>query len=166
MHVSLYVSDVRRTVDFYTKFFRKPADKQKADYAKFELDEPGLVISFVENPERVSQNFGHLGFRVNSEQELSRYRDMAAAESMITEEEIGTNCCYARQDKFWVADPDGVQWEVYHFHEDVEFNDPKYAKETATACCASEVTDSACCESSASKMQKSLADLGKTTNCC
>ena len=53
----------------------------------------------------------------------------------MSAEEIGTACCYAVQDKFWVTDPDGVQWEVYYFHEDVEFNDPKYAMEDASACC-------------------------------
>ena len=48
---------------------------------------------------------------------------------LVQREEIGTNCCYARQDKFWVNDPDGTEWEVYYFHEDAEFNDPRYQDE-------------------------------------
>jgi hypothetical protein len=54
----------------------------------------------------------------------------------VAKEEIGTSCCYARQDKFWVNDPDGVQWEVYYFHQDTEFNDPHYESTEASACCA------------------------------
>ena len=50
-------------------------------------------------------------------------------------EEIGTACCYAVQDKFWVNDPDGIQWEIYFFHEDVSFNDPHYEVQDASACC-------------------------------
>lgn len=57
---------------------------------------------------------------------------------IVSKEEIGTACCYSVQDKFWAEDPDGVQWEVYYFHEDVEFNDPHYTGEEANACCMPE----------------------------
>ena len=48
---------------------------------------------------------------------------------------MGTNCCYAEQDKFWVEDPDGYHWEVYQFHKDVEFNDPRYSTGESSQCC-------------------------------
>jgi hypothetical protein len=59
----------------------------------------------------------------------------ARAQGIVSKEEIGTSCCYAVQDKFWATDPDGVQWEVYYFHEDAEFNDPHYEMQDASACC-------------------------------
>jgi hypothetical protein len=59
----------------------------------------------------------------------------AEKKGLISKKETGTNCCYAKQDKFWATDPDGVQWEVYYFHEDAEFNDPHYATGEASACC-------------------------------
>ena len=135
MHVSLYVQNIAETVNFYTSFFGQPADKVKPGYAKYILDNPSLIISFVENKERVQPHFGHLGFQVGKLEELHRKLEEAKAKKMDILEEIGTNCCYAEQDKFWVKDPDGHQWEVYYFHKDAEFNDPHYASEDASACC-------------------------------
>ncbi|MCX2741796.1 ArsI/CadI family heavy metal resistance metalloenzyme [Pontibacter anaerobius] len=135
MHVSLYVSDISKTTEFYTSFFGQEPAKVKPNYAKYILDTPSLIISFVENPERVQQNFGHLGFQVETQQELEQRLEVAKAHSLVSKEEIGTACCYAVQDKFWVEDPDGVQWEVYYFHEDAEFNDPHYESTDASACC-------------------------------
>jgi len=129
MHVSLYVSDLTATVNFYTAFFGQPAAKIRRGYAKYVLDKPALIISFVENPERVAANFGHLGFQVETVAEMEQRLAQARATGLVAREEMGTACCYAKQDKFWVNDPDGVEWEVYYFHEDAEFNDPRYQAE-------------------------------------
>ncbi|MDF7811614.1 ArsI/CadI family heavy metal resistance metalloenzyme [Hymenobacter sp. YC55] len=129
MHVSLYVSDLAATVNFYTAFFGQPATKIRRGYAKYVLDNPSLIISFVENPERVASNFGHLGFQVETVEEMEQRLAVAQKAGLVAREEMGTNCCYAKQDKFWVNDPDGVEWEVYYFHEDAEFNDPRYQAE-------------------------------------
>jgi catechol 2,3-dioxygenase-like lactoylglutathione lyase family enzyme len=134
MHVSLYVSDLSKTIDFYTRFFGQEPVKVRTGYTKYVLDEPALIISFVENPARVQQNFGHLGFQVETLAGLNERLASAQAAGLLTREEIGTNCCFASQDKFWVSDPDGIQWEVYYFHADAEFNDPHF-DEPASACC-------------------------------
>jgi len=135
MHVSLYVSDINKTVAFYKSFFGVEPEKVKGDYTKFVLNKPSLIISFVENKDKVSDQFGHLGFQVESKQILERYLASAQLGNIVDKEEIETACCYAVQDKFWVKDPDGYQWEVYYFHEDTEFNDPHYATTEAAACC-------------------------------
>lgn len=135
MHVSLYVSDITKSVEFYTQFFGQGPAKVKPKYAKYVLEKPSLIISFVENKDRVESNFGHLGFQVETPEELSIKRNDAKAKNLISREEFGTNCCYAKQDKFWANDPDGVQWEVYYFHADAEFNDPHYEMKEASACC-------------------------------
>lgn len=135
MHVSLYVSNIANTVNFYNAFFGKAAVKVKPGYAKYILDSPSLIISFVENKERVQQNFGHLGFQVETLDQLNQLLGEMKRKALLVKEEMGTTCCYAKQDKFWVNDPDGVQWEVYYFHEDAEFNDPHYGSEEASACC-------------------------------
>ena len=136
MHVSLYVSDMTKTVNFYKEFFGTDPSKVKLGYAKFVLDRPSLIISFVENKERVQQNFGHLGFQVETLEDLNIRLWEAQKKNIVAKEEAGTNCCYAKQDKFWVNDPDGVQWEVYYFHADAEFNDPHYETGEAAACCS------------------------------
>jgi catechol 2,3-dioxygenase-like lactoylglutathione lyase family enzyme len=135
MHVSLYVSDIHKSVEFYTNFFGQGPTKVKPNYAKYVLEKPSLIISFVENKERVQSNFGHLGFQLETPGELDSRLADAKSKNLVAKEEIGTNCCYARQDKFWVNDPDNVQWEVYYFHADAEFNDPHYTMKEGTACC-------------------------------
>jgi catechol 2,3-dioxygenase-like lactoylglutathione lyase family enzyme len=149
MHVSLYVSDLQKSLDFYTNFFGTAPAKVKPGYFKFVLEKPSLIISFVENKERVRANFGHLGFQVETVEELNKRLWDAKMLNLVAKEETGTNCCYAKQDKFWVNDPDGVQWEVYYFHEDEEFNDPKYESKEASVCCTPKgegVTETtACC---------------------
>ena len=141
MHVSLYVADINRSIDFYSNFFEQPPVKVKPNYAKYILEKPSLIISFVENKDRVQSNFGHLGFQVETLEQLNTKLAVAKSKDLVAREEIGTNCCYAKQDKFWVNDPDGVQWEVYYFHADAEFNDPHYEMKEASACCTVSSTD-------------------------
>jgi len=151
MHVSLYVSDLSKSIEFYNSFFGAEPVKVKPAYVKYLLENPSLIISFVENKERVQQNFGHLGFQVETVEDLNIKLWEAKKKNIVSKEEKGTNCCYAKQDKFWATDPDGVQWEVYYFHEDAEFNDPHYEMSEAAVCCTSaekknaEATPSACC---------------------
>lgn len=135
MHISLYVADLGKTTAFYEVLFGQKPCKLKPGYAKFELEKPGLVISFVEYPEKQAVGFGHLGIRVANEQELSSYFKRVKAAGYQTLEEMQTRCCYALQDKFWVADPDAYRWEVYYFHEDSEWNDPEYTSAEGEACC-------------------------------
>jgi catechol 2,3-dioxygenase-like lactoylglutathione lyase family enzyme len=147
MHVSLYVSDLTATVNFYTAFFGQPAAKIRRGYAKYVLDKPSLIISFVENPDRVASNFGHLGFQVETVEEMEQHLAQARKTGLLPREEMGTSCCYAKQDKFWVNDPDGVEWEVYYFHADAEFNDPRYQQEydqadnSSAQCCIAPATE-------------------------
>ncbi len=139
MHVSLYVADLTATQQFYSTFFGQEPTKVRPGYAKYTLDSPSLIISFVENASRVNAHFGHLGFQVETAAELDARLEAARATGLVAREEMGTACCYAKQDKFWVTDPDGTEWEVYYFREDAEFNDPRYQQEYDAA------TNSQCC---------------------
>lgn len=127
MHTSLYVSDLDRSIDFYSRFFEMEPAKVRPGYAKFELSDPGLIFSLVENPQRVASNFGHMGIQVGSDEELQKKKLRAQKSGVLSFEEKDVSCCYAKQDKFWAVDPDGIQWEIYVFHEDVEFNDPAFS---------------------------------------
>jgi catechol 2,3-dioxygenase-like lactoylglutathione lyase family enzyme len=160
MHVSLYVSDIQKSVSFYSNFFGQQPVKVKPKYAKYILESPSLIISFVENKDRVQSNFGHLGFQVETPEQLNSKLADAKSKNLVAREEIGTNCCYAKQDKFWVTDPDNIQWEVYYFHEDAEFNDPHYEMAEASACCtvSSEETKSECgCNANVSSTKEKAA---------
>lgn len=129
-HIGLNVTDITETVKFYNAFFDQKATKVKPDYAKYELEEAGLVISFIQQPEKVDPRFAHFGFRVADAAQLNKRLESAIKNDIVHLEEMGTGCCYARQDKFWVKDPDGYEWEVYTFLEDIEEHEPQ------AACCA------------------------------
>lgn len=148
IHTGYYVSNMKKTVDFYTKFFETEPVKVKDDYAKFLIKEPSLNISFVQSTKTIKPDFIHFGIEVNDPEELKRRLGNAMRHDLPIDVEKEVKCCYAKQDKFWVTDPDGYKWEVYQFLEDVERNDKKYSKEEGT-CCAPEskenVTEQAAC---------------------
>ncbi|MDZ4839844.1 MAG: ArsI/CadI family heavy metal resistance metalloenzyme [Bacteroidota bacterium] len=139
MHVSLYVKNITETIDFYTRFFQIEPFKVKSDYVKYVLDSPSLIISFLENPDNVQSTFGHLGFQVETQEDFNIKLWQARKAKIISLEEIQTSCCYAVQDKYWVTDPDGYQWEVYYFKEDIEFEDPNYKSNLEPICCTPKV---------------------------
>ena len=95
MHVSLYVKNIYQTADFYSKFFGQKPDKIKNDYCKFTLEKPSLIISFVQNEDKVSDRFGHLGFQIDSLEELKTRMANMNLQKIEILEEMGTNCCYA-----------------------------------------------------------------------
>lgn len=131
-HVALHVSDIAKTKAFYTRLFDAEPLKEKPDYLKFELDNPGLIITFLQAPERVQKDFGHLGLKVMNAEILEERRAALGKELEIGLEEKNTACCYAKQDKFWINDPDGYEWEVYQLIADVAENAP--APESAPCC--------------------------------
>lgn len=146
-HVSLYVSDVQATTNFYNFLFNQSPTKTRTDYAKYDLDDPALVITFIQRPGLAKPGFGHMGIRVNSTEEVKQRLSRVQETGMNTKEEMGTACCYSVQDKFWVSDPDGHQWEVYHFHEGSDFEDPHRVEVAVEegACCTPGSGGSACC---------------------
>ncbi|REE00475.1 ArsI/CadI family heavy metal resistance metalloenzyme [Marinoscillum furvescens] len=131
-HVAIHVSDISKTKAFYQRLFDAQPVKEKPDYLKFELDNPGLIITFLQVPQRVQKDFGHLGLKVMNAEILKERKAAIQKELTLGLEEESTNCCYARQDKFWISDPDGYEWEVYHLIEDVEVNDQR---PESAACC-------------------------------
>ena len=144
MHISLYVENLEATITFYNMLFDRKPNKVEKGYTKYELESPALIISFLENPNKVTSGFGHLGFQVSSKEEVLAMMEKVKKEGLSIKEEMGTACCYAIQDKFWVADPDGYQWEIYYFHKDVAYHDPHSqfsVKEESSCCTPSEQTN-------------------------
>lgn len=119
-HASLNVSDLGRSIAFYRALFGLDPAKVRSDYAKFELDEPPLVLSLIPGRPGHGGNLNHVGLRVRSADELVQIQTRLEAAGLGTTREDGVECCYARQTKFWVTDPDRALWEIYVFHEDID----------------------------------------------
>jgi catechol 2,3-dioxygenase-like lactoylglutathione lyase family enzyme len=132
VHVSLSVSDLAKSVDFYRGVFGEPK-KLKSDYAKFVGADPELHLALQPGlMGRASGSLSHLGIRVESVDDVRRWRSDLKARGIVSDEEKREACCYALQDKFWLTDPDGNRWEVYTVLEDIE----DVSRAAKTACCA------------------------------
>jgi catechol 2,3-dioxygenase-like lactoylglutathione lyase family enzyme len=119
-HASLNVSNLERSIAFYRVLLGVEPAKVRADYAKFDLAEPPLVLSLIPGRPNTGGHLNHAGLRVRTAEELVAIQRRLEAAGMPTQREEGVECCYARQTKFWIADPDRALWEIYVFHEDID----------------------------------------------
>jgi catechol 2,3-dioxygenase-like lactoylglutathione lyase family enzyme len=119
-HLSLNVRDLERSAGFYEQLFGRAPAKRRADYAKFELDDPPLVLSLEPSPPGPGGALNHLGFRLADAAALVALQQRLEQAGIRSKREEGVECCYARQTKFWVHDPDGTLWEFYTLDEDIE----------------------------------------------
>jgi len=124
VQLALNVSDLDRAVEFYGKLFQAEPAKRRPGYANFALNDPPLKLVLIEGTEGGTLN--HLGVEVGSTGEVDGAARRLAGVGLPTREEQGVTCCYAKQDKVWVEDPDGAPWEVYTVLEEAA---------TMAACC-------------------------------
>jgi catechol 2,3-dioxygenase-like lactoylglutathione lyase family enzyme len=134
VHIGLNITNLERSIEFYSKLFGTKPVKVKPDYAKFLLDTPGFNFTLNLRDEVSGNQVGHFGFQVESTEEVIAHKNRLTKSGILPHlEEINTTCCYARQDKFWVHDPDGNEWEFFYTKEDVEKN-----LSPASSCCTAE----------------------------
>jgi catechol 2,3-dioxygenase-like lactoylglutathione lyase family enzyme len=119
-HLSLNVSELERSVAFYRVLLGREPAKCRPDYAKFELDDPPLVLSLEPSPRGTGGALNHLGFRMADSAGLVAVQMRLERAGIHTQRQEGVECCYARQTKFWVTDPDGTLWEIYTLDEDID----------------------------------------------
>jgi catechol 2,3-dioxygenase-like lactoylglutathione lyase family enzyme len=119
-HASLNVTELSRSVAFYRVLLGTEPAKIRPDYAKFDLAEPPLVLSLIPGRPGAGGNLNHVGLRVRNAEELVEIQRRLEAAGLHSEREDGVECCYARQTKFWITDPDGTLWEIYVFHDDID----------------------------------------------
>jgi catechol 2,3-dioxygenase-like lactoylglutathione lyase family enzyme len=140
-HVHLGVPDLAASVRFYSDLFGMPPSVEKADYAKWMLDDPRVNFAISHRTSRTGLN--HLGLQAESAQELAAIRSQfAAAGSEKVFDEPNVNCCYARGNKHWTKDPQGIAWEAFHTLDSVpvygdadEPTESSACGNTATQCC-------------------------------
>ena len=113
-HVHVTVDDIDASIGFYSKVFGTAPIVLKPDYAKWMVDDPRInfAISACGAGRRAGVN--HLGLQVDSDDELKSMRNQLAAADAALAEEKGVSCCYAKSDKYWITDPQGIAWETWH----------------------------------------------------
>lgn len=112
LHVHVSVTDLAASIRFYRTLFGAEPAVAEPDYAKWMLDEPRL--NFAISTQRQPLGVNHLGFQVDSDEELRGMRARLEAADAGLLEENEQACCYARSDKYWITDPTGVAWETFH----------------------------------------------------
>ncbi len=155
IQLALNVDDLDGAVAFYSALFNTEPAKRKEGYANFAIAEPPLKLVLLENPGK-GGTINHLGVEVESSDKVHAEIARLAGAGLFTEEEMGTTCCFATQDKVWVTGPGGEKWEVYTVLADSEVfgSGPQRVDTTDTGavCCGNQAADqstpaptAACC---------------------
>lgn len=117
-HVALYVEDLDAAVERYRKLLGREPAKVRHDYAKFEIADPPVILSL--NTGGAPGTLSHLGIRYPGTGDVASEMVRVKGQALDLLEQRGTTCCYAKADKFWVRDADGVPWEMYTLLADAE----------------------------------------------
>jgi catechol 2,3-dioxygenase-like lactoylglutathione lyase family enzyme len=135
-HLAINVRNVEQSIDFYRKMLGIDPSKVRTGYAKFDVQNPPLNLTLNQVPYTERGALSHLGIQVASTDDVLAQRERWIEAGLVTRDEMQTNCCYAKQDKTWVHDPDGNEWEVFVVLED-------NLAETSTCCVPVEVSANA-----------------------
>ena len=148
LHVNMAVTDLDKSIGFYTSLFASEPTVLKEDYAKWMLDDPRVNFSITTRGQR--KGIDHLGIQVENEAELGEVYSRLQSAGAPVLEEGETTCCYANSEKSWIFDPEGVAWETFltHGESPVYGSDFNEAAAQDSSCCAPRQktpADSGCC---------------------
>ena len=139
-HISINVRNIERSIAFYRQMLGIEPSKVRTGYAKFDVQNPPLNLALNEVPTLAEAGaLSHLGLQVASTEDVLAIRNRWAEAGLVTRDEMKTDCCYATQDKTWVHDPDGNEWEVF-----VVLKDNLPETKEAAGCCATTTSSAAC----------------------
>ncbi|OBF20166.1 cadmium transporter [Mycobacterium kubicae] len=134
VQLALNVEHLDSAITFYAKLFGTDPTKVKPGYANFAVANPPLKLVLLQNPGQ-GGTLNHLGVEVDSSDAVHAEIARLASAGMFTEEELGTTCCFATQDKVWVTGPDGERWEVYTVLADSDTFGAASTEQAAPSCC-------------------------------
>jgi catechol 2,3-dioxygenase-like lactoylglutathione lyase family enzyme len=149
LHLSLNVNDIERSTEWYETLLGTPTHKRRPGYANFDLENPPLKLALQQHSAEGGGPLNHLGLLVPTTEAVLAAKERLESAGLVTFSEENVSCCYARQDKIWVRDPDGNAWEVYTLLDDLlDEDDHHHAEgEAVTGCCQpAAIVDDACCE--------------------
>jgi catechol 2,3-dioxygenase-like lactoylglutathione lyase family enzyme len=165
-HVHAHVEDLQASIAFYSKMFGVEPTRTESDYAKWMLEDPR--INFAISTRGGTLGVDHLGIQTGNAEELAELKARAKAADPALQNEGETTCCYARSEKHWVTDPQGIAWEHFHTLDNI----PVFSQKAEASVAASATTDaSACCATPAAKPSGrpigiSVAAAKPASSCC
>jgi catechol 2,3-dioxygenase-like lactoylglutathione lyase family enzyme len=135
-HLAINVRNVDASIEFYKKVFGIEPSKVRTGYAKFDVHKPALNFTLNQVPLNDRGALSHLGIQVASTDDVLAVRSDWEERGLLPRDEMQTSCCYALQDKAWVTDPDGNEWEVFAVLQDNLAD----AKGSEASCCTPSFT--------------------------
>jgi lactoylglutathione lyase len=132
-HVHVHVDDLDKSIGFYSKLFAAEPIRVEGDYAKWMLEDPR--INFAISTRGIKPGIDHLGFQTDDPEELVALKARAEAADLALLDEGETTCCYARSEKHWVTDPQGIAWEHFHTLGTIPVFSEGQKTDAASACC-------------------------------
>ena len=133
-HAHVHVDDLAQSIAFYSKLFAAAPARVEADYAKWMLEDPR--VNFAISTRGAKPGLDHFGMQTDDAAELAELKARAEAADMALLDEGNTTCCYARSEKHWVTDPQGIAWEHFHTLGDIPVFNEAAPSSSAGACCA------------------------------
>ncbi|MFW0789190.1 ArsI/CadI family heavy metal resistance metalloenzyme [Gordonia sp. CPCC 205333] len=140
IQLALNVDDLDRAVRFYSKLFGTQPTKLKPGYANFAVADPPLKLVLMETRGQ-GGSINHLGVEVDSSETVRREVERLTGQGLFTDQEVGSTCCYATQDKVWITGPNEERWEVYTVLADSETFGASIAPDRE-ACCSTTASES------------------------
>ena len=132
-HAHVHVDDLTQSIAFYSKLFAAAPTRVEADYAKWMLEDPR--VNFAISTRGAKPGLDHFGMQTDDAAELAELKARAEAADMALLDEGNTTCCYARSEKHWVTDPQGIAWEHFHTLGDIPVFNEAAPSSAAGACC-------------------------------
>jgi lactoylglutathione lyase len=170
-HVHLHVENLTQCVGFYSKLFAAEPARLECDYAKWMLEDP--PVNFAISTRGEQPGIDHLGIQTDDPAELASMKARAAAADLALLDEGKTTCCYARSEKHWVTDPQGIAWEHFHTLADIPvFNESVAQTPTGSACCApaetaaAAIADPAACRAPTPRGRPVGIPIQSSISCC
>lgn len=134
LHVHVAVHDLQQSIRFYSALFAAEPAVKKDDYAKWMLDDPR--VNFAISTRGGRTGIDHLGIQAENSAELEDLGSRLAQADVAITAQKGASCCYAKSDKYWTVDPQGIAWESFHTLDSVPmYGNDKRETATAAACC-------------------------------
>ncbi|GMQ89429.1 MAG: ArsI/CadI family heavy metal resistance metalloenzyme [Gammaproteobacteria bacterium] len=143
LHVHIAVDDLDQNIRFYSALFGADPGVVKDDYAKWDLTDP--AVNFAISARAHKAGLDHVGIQADSTEELKALQARLDATGIAGREQSGTACCYARSDKYWSLDPQGIAWEAFHTLDSIPTFNESEKEAPAQGCCVPEIGASSCC---------------------
>lgn len=143
LHLHIAVDDLDQSIHFYSALFGAEPGVLKKDYAKWDLSDP--AVNFAISSRTDSVGLDHVGIQAENAEELKELQVRLDAAGIAGKQQTGTACCYARSDKYWSLDPQGIAWEAFHSLESIPTFNESASETPAQGCCVPEVGSSSCC---------------------